>query len=302
VASHKSVLRKHVRGESDTQLANELASPCVVLAEPRGWLALIGQRARDETIKIFNIKEEEGRFIYMDIRLGTEDVKSQDAWRATLAEFIAVLLFVFLGPGAVVSALSLSGGVLNAASVVAIAGAFGLAIALLVTATAPISGGHINPAVTFAVVMNGKMSVTKGCMYWAGQLVGAILGALLLAAVIPDAIQGNLGANALAEGVSSSAGFLLEAVLTFAFVFVVFATAIDPKGMRHLAPVAIGLAILVGHLVAVPFTGTSMNPARSLGPAVVADVWTEHWVFWVGPLVGSGLAALVYKYAFMRIK
>ena len=143
----------------------------------------------------------------MDIRAGTEDVKSQDAWRATLAEFIAVLLFVFLGPGAVVSALSLSGGVLNAASVVAIAGAFGLAIALLVTATAPISGGHINPAVTFAVVMNGKMSVTKGCMYWAGQLVGAILGALLLAAVIPDAIQGNLGANALAEGVSSSAGF-----------------------------------------------------------------------------------------------
>jgi len=85
-------------------------------------------------------------------------------------------------------------------------------------------------------------------------------------------------------------------------VFVVFATAMDPKGPTHLAPFAIGMTILVGHLVAIPFTGTSMNPARSLGPALVAGFWTDHWIFWVGPLIGGGLGALVYEHVFLRRK
>ncbi|MFC2006750.1 aquaporin [Chloroflexota bacterium] len=95
---------------------------------------------------------------------------------------------------------------------------------------------------------------------------------------------------------------LLEAVITFALVFVVFATAMDSRGLGHLAPLVIGMTILVGHLVAIPFTGTSMNPARSFGPALVANVWMDHWIFWLGPLIGGGLAALIYEYIFLRRK
>ncbi len=95
------------------------------------------------------------------------------------------------------------------------------------------------------------------------------------------------------------AGVLVEAVLTFVLVFTVFATAMDPRGMANLAPIAIGLAVLVDHFVGVPLTGASMNPARSFGPALVAGFWDDHWVYWLGPLIGGGLAALVYYLTFM---
>ena len=88
--------------------------------------------------------------------------------------------------------------------------------------------------------------------------------------------------------------------LTFALVFVIFATAIDPKGPTHLAPMAIGLMVMVDHFIGVPMTGASMNPARSFGPAVVANVWTDHWVYWLGPLIGAALAALIYEFVFLQ--
>ncbi|MFC1913912.1 MIP family channel protein [Chloroflexota bacterium] len=236
----------------------------------------------------------------MTIKIEFGNLTSREAWRATVAEFIGVLFLVFFGAGAALAALSVSGGTLNAGVILAIATAFGLAIALMVAATANISGGHINPAVTLGAVITGKIGLAKGGMYWFGQLLGAIVGALLLAAALPDAIQGNLGANALAPGVSIGSGLLLETVITFALVFVVFATAVDSKGSKNLAPLAIGMTIFVGHLVAIPFTGTSMNPARSFGPAVIANFWSHHWIFWLGPLIGGGLAAVVYEYVFLR--
>ena len=224
------------------------------------------------------------------------------AWRAVLAEFIATLLFIFLGAGTVV----VTGGLLNegltSARLVAIALAHGLAIALLVAATAKISGAHINPAVTFGAWITGKIDLTKAVMYVVAQLVGAIVGASLLAAVIPAAARGNLGAHGLGPGVTSGGALLAEIVLTFTLVFVVFATAVDPKGLGHLAPAAIGLTVLVDHLFGVPVTGASMNPARSFGPALVAGAWSNHWIFWIGPLVGGGLAALVYEFLFLRRK
>jgi len=109
-----------------------------------------------------------------------------------------------------------------------------------------------------------------------------------------DLLSFNLGAL---DG--EGGGVLVEAVLTFVLVFTVFATAIDPRGMGNLAPLAIGLAVLVDHFVGVPLTGASMNPARSFGPALVADVWDNHWVYWVGPLAGGGIAALAYYLTFM---
>lgn len=218
-------------------------------------------------------------------------------WRAALAELLAALLFVFVGAGTVVVTGTVLGEEMTSARLVAIALAHGLTIALLVAATAPLSGGHINPAVTLGAMVGGRMAVPRGVAYVAAQLVGASLGALLLTLVLPD--KGGLGAHALGNGVTPGAGVLIEITLTFLFVFVVFATAMDSRGLGHLAPIAIGLAILVDHLMGVPLTGASMNPARSFGPALLAGAWANHWVYWVGPMVGGALAALVYRWVFL---
>lgn len=225
---------------------------------------------------------------------------SLEAWRSALAEFIATLLFVFLGAGSVIVSGGLPNGDLDPARLVAIALAHGLAIAFLVYATANISGGHINPAVTFAAFLTKNISAARGLMFVAAQLGGAVIGALLLLATIPDAADTNLGAHALGPDVSVSMGLLMEIVVTFALVFVIFATAVDPSGMGNLAPLAIGLAVLVDHIVAVPITGASMNPARSFGPALVAGEWGDQWIYWVGPLIGGAIAGLVYQFAFMN--
>ncbi len=223
---------------------------------------------------------------------------SPAAFRAVLAEFIATALFVFLGAGTVVVTGGLLGEAMTSARLLAIAVAHGLAIALLVAATAKISGGHINPAVTFGALLTGRISVARGVRYVTAQLLGATAGALLLQAVIPAVSQGALGAHGLGPGISPGAGLLAEAILTFALVFVVFATALDPRGLTHLGPLAIGFTVLVDHLVGVPLTGASMNPARSFGPALITGSWAGHWIYWIGPLLGAAIAALLYQQVF----
>ncbi len=230
----------------------------------------------------------------------TEADFGQKTWQAVFAELIATLLFVFVGAGSVL----VVGGPSDSGAIVVIALAHGLVIALLVAAIARISGGHINPAVTFGAVITGRMKLSTGILYVAAQLVGAVIGVLLLEAAIvggPEGFEGNLGAHQLNLSVldGRGAGVLVEAVLTFVLVFAVFATAMDKRGMANLAPIAIGLAVLVDHLVGLRLTGASMNPARSFGPALVADSWTDHWVYWLGPLAGGGLAALFYYFTFM---
>ena len=136
----------------------------------------------------------------------------------------------------------------------------------------------------------------------AAQVLGAIVGAWLLTVVVPDAAQVNLGAHGLGPDVTVGAGLIAEIILTFALVFVVFATAMDLKGVGHLAPLAIGFAVAVDHLIGVPVTGASMNPARSIGPALMAGAWDNHWLYWAGPLAGGAIAALVYETVFLRRK
>ena len=137
-------------------------------------------------------------------------------------------------------------------------------------------------------------------MFVSAQLVGAVAGALLLLAAIPDAADTNLGAHALGPSVSIGMGLVMEIVVTFALVFVIFATAVDSGGMGNLAPLAIGLTVLVDHLVAVPITGASMNPARSFGPALVAGEWANHRIYWIAPLMGGALAGLAYQFSFFN--
>lgn len=233
----------------------------------------------------------------------TEEDLGPNTWRAALAELIAVLLFVFVGAGSVVTVVGVLGlsPASDAGALVAISLAHGLAIATLVAATAKLSGGHVNPAVTFAAVITNRMKLGPGVLYIAGQLIGAVLGALLLDLVVVDSVAGNLGAHGLNDEAleGAGAGLVVEIILTFVLVFTIFAVAMDPKGMGNLAPIAIGLAVLIDHFVGVPLTGASMNPARSFGPALIANEWSDHWVYWLGPLVGGGLAGVVYYAAYL---
>ena len=251
----------------------------------------------------------------MAIQLGFQPGDfSLKTWRAVAAEFIGTGLFVFLGTASVVVARAnlietgAISGIPPAGFIIAVAFAHGLAFAVFVAATAKISGGHINPAVSFAAALTGKMKVSTAALYVAAQLAAAVFGSLLVKAVIAGPMELGLGAHGVGSltlledqvGDGAGAGLLVEIILTFALVFVVFATAIDPKGLGHLAPVAIGLTVLVDHLVGIPLTGASMNPARSFGPAVVANIWDDHWIYWLGPLIGAGIAALVYEFVFLN--
>ncbi len=234
------------------------------------------------------------------ISIASEDLRSTEARRAALAELVATFAFVFLGAGAVIASGKVLGvDDLTPARLTLIALAHGVAIAILVATFARFSGGHINPAVTISAVVTGKMGITKGGMYIVAQLAGGILAAFLLKGIFPDALESGLGAHALNAEVGAGIGLLVEVVLTFFLVLVVFATAMDPKGPGHLAPFAIGMVVLLDHLVGVPLTGASMNPARTLGPAWAAGAWANHWVYWGGPIAGGIIAAFVYQYLFL---
>eukprot|EP00898_Chlorokybus_atmophyticus_P004839 jgi/Chlat1/5356/Chrsp35S05281 len=233
------------------------------------------------------------------IKIEKDAYLSWDAWRAAAAEFIAALLFLFITMGAVNDTVLGIESHMDAARVLVISLSFGLSITLLVSATAALSGGHINPAVTVSMVLTGNISVVRAAMYVGAQLSGAVVGAALFKGAMPEGRQ-FVGANGLNEGVSAGSALLMEIILTFVLVFVIFATAVDKRGPSNVAPLAIGFAVTVAHFVAIPFAGTSLNPARSFGASVVAWQWDDHWIFWLGPIVGAVLASMVYKHVFYR--
>ena len=222
----------------------------------------------------------------------------QDAFLGGTAEFLATFFFIILGAGTVVVTGTITGGDLDVSRLLTISLAHGIAIMLLVTATANISGGHINPAVTISMIITKNITITKGVIYIACQLAGGVAGALALCWLIPDA--GNLGSHGLGSGITAFQGLGTEIILTFALVFVIFAAAVDPKGLGKLAPIAIGLTVMADHLVGIPLTGASMNPARSFGPALVSMTWDNHWIYWIGPIVGGVAAAIMYKVVFLN--
>lgn len=220
--------------------------------------------------------------------------------RAALAEGLATLLFVFMGAGTVAVSGMIDNGALGSARLVAIAIAHGLGILIGVAATAKISGGHLNPAVTIAAVLAGKIGLRRAGTYIAAQLAGAIIGAVLIKVVVPGPFEGTLGSHAVGAGVGAGSALVAEIAGTFALVWVVFAVAIDPRGLNNIAPIAVGLTILLIHLFLVPLTGASVNPARSFGPALISMTWADHWVYWVGPIVGGSVAGLLYEWFFMN--
>nr|ABK26146.1 unknown [Picea sitchensis] len=222
-----------------------------------------------------------------------------DGFKSYLAEFISTLLFVFAGVGSAMAYDKLtSSAALDPAGLVGVAICHGFALFVAVAIAANISGGHVNPAVTFGLVLGGQITILKGIFYWIAQLVGAIVACLLL-----KFVTGGLTTptHNVAAGMSTIEGVVMEIVITFALVYTVYATAADPKkgSLGTIAPIAIGFIVGANILAAGPFSGGSMNPARSFGPAVVSGDFTNNWVYWFGPLVGGGLAGAVYGGVFI---
>ncbi|XP_076470710.1 aquaporin-5-like [Babylonia areolata] len=222
-----------------------------------------------------------------------EDITSLRLWKGIFAEFVGVLLLVLVGCG---SCISLDR---SPSSVVQISLCFGLSVATIVWNIAHISGGHINPAVTLALLATRKISLAKAVFFVIFQLVGAVVGAALLMAFTPEDFHKKLGATVVTDVLNPGQAVGVELFITFVLVFTVFAS-IDSRrrDLNGSTPLSIGLSVTMCHLFAVQYTGSSMNTARSFGPAVVTGFWDHHWVFWVGPITGGVAAGLVYEYLF----
>ncbi|KAK7800547.1 hypothetical protein U0070_006734, partial [Myodes glareolus] len=225
-------------------------------------------------------------------RLGSMwELRSIAFSRAVLAEFLATLLFVFFGLGSALQWAS------SPPSVLQIAVAFGLGIGTLVQALGHVSGAHINPAVTVACLVGCHVSFLRAAFYVAAQLLGAVVGAAILHEITPVEIRGDLAVNALHNNATAGQAVTVELFLTLQLVICIFASTDERRSDNLGSPaLSIGFSVTLGHLLGIYFTGCSMNPARSLAPAVVTGKFDDHWVFWIGPLVGAIIGSLLYNY------
>jgi len=209
-----------------------------------------------------------------------------------LAELISTFALVFIGAGAILANNSLTG----------VALAHGLVLMAMIYATAHISGAHVNPAVTLGMWVTKKINTKDGIFYIFAQLLGASIAGYLLLAIFPNGLDANLGATSLASNVSFGMGILIEAILTFFLVFTIFGVAVDKRGHNGAYGLAIGLVLTFDILVGGNLTGAAMNPARSFGPALASGFWSNHLVYWIGPIIGSVVAALTYNKLLLRKK
>lgn len=217
--------------------------------------------------------------------------------RKILAEFVGTFTLIFIGAGAVI--IFAAGG---PADLTTVALAHGLAIGTMVSAVGHVSGGYFNPAITIGAWVARRLDTKTALTFLVTQLAGATAGAAVLRGTLPQRIWGpsELGATQV-ELVSDLQAMVIEGVLTFFLVWVVFATAVDSEGsFGKVAGLAIGFVIAMDIMMAGPFTGGSMNPARTFGPALVAGFWETHWVYWVGPVAGAVAAAGAYELGVLR--
>ena len=220
----------------------------------------------------------------------------KDALRHFVAEFVGVFALVFVGGGSI-----MMGRYTTAATPLILAAtAHGLILAVMVTATMRISG-HLNPAVTIGFLATRRIEPLMAAIYLVAQVLGAVIAAYALKATIPaalfDAARG--GGQSIASDVTLGQAFGLEMIATFFLTFVVFGTAVDPDAPK-VGGFAIGLTVAADILAIGPLTGASMNPARSIGPAVATGIFEGQAVYWAGPIVGSIAAALIYEFLFLR--
>ncbi|KAH9553017.1 hypothetical protein CY35_09G098000 [Sphagnum magellanicum] len=237
-------------------------------------------------------------------------------YRAVIVEFAATLLFVYVGVSTVIGvAAASSNEVVDGGGVglLGIAWAFGGMIFVLVYCTAGISGGHINPAVTFALLLARKVTIPRTVCYMIAQCAGAVCGVGVVRAVQGSTLfhEYGGGANYIHQGYSLGKGLVAEMLGTLLLVFTVM-SATDPErkeaqdahdNVPVLAPLAIGFTVFLVHLATIPITGTGINPARSFASAAILNkpqAWHQHWIFWVGPFLGATLAAIFHQFVMRR--
>ena len=224
--------------------------------------------------------------------------------RAWFAEAIATYALVFFGPLAIILSVVAFGDGLSIESIIMIALGHGAAIGLMVYAFGHISGAHINPAVTIPMMITKKISVADGIGYIIFQLIGAVVAAFSLKAILPEIgakvhFGTQTGPSELLNN-SVMAGITVEIILTFFLVTVIFLTAVHKKAPAGIHGISIGGMVFLLHLVGVPLTGASMNPARTFGPAVVSGFWELHWLYWLAPIIGGIIAGVIMNYVFVN--
>ncbi|KAF2355401.1 Major intrinsic protein [Trinorchestia longiramus] len=221
--------------------------------------------------------------------LGTQEIKTVGLWKALAAEFLGTLILVLFGCASTLG---------EKTDIVKVSLTFGFTLACLIQALDHISGCHVNPSVTLGMLVARYMSVTRSILYVVAQTLGGIAGAGILYGITPTEIQYGMGVSRVNPELSEGQAFGVEVLCTFLLVFTIFGTTdsrrTDVKGSISLA---IGLAAVCTHLFGIPYTGASLNPARTFGPALVVggDAWAHHWVYWAGPICGGILGALVYQ-------
>ena len=228
----------------------------------------------------------------------------EDTWpKQLLAEFIGTFALVFIGAGSVILAGPTGAGI------VGVALAHGFVLAVMVSVLGHISGGHFNPAVTIAAWVVRKIDSPRAGLFIVTQLVAGIAAAAALRGLLPGALvnptgaETNLGNTLVNDAMTIGAAVVLEAILTFFLVIAVFGTAVDDRGpFSKTAGLTIGFVLVFDILMAGALTGASMNPARSLGPAVVSGNYSDLFVYFVGPIGGGVIAAAVYWWAFLRFR
>lgn len=230
-------------------------------------------------------KEQEEEKVY-----SVQELKSWKFWRAVMAEFVGTLLFVFLGCASTLT---------NPVNPVRVALAFGLAIMALIQMFGHISGGHFNPAVSLGLLASFQITIFRALFYTIAQTIGAIVGGMILKGATPGSFHANLGVTKVANGYTLVQGVGIELILTFCLVFVIVATTDGNRTDFGSVSLKIGLTVAMLHFSCITLTGSSMNPARSLGSAVASGDYDTHWVYWVGPILGGCIATLLYKFLFM---
>lgn len=214
--------------------------------------------------------------------------------KKSLSEFIGTFALIFVGAGAVCADYYLTKSGAPGFGLLGIAIAFGFVVVAVVYSLGYISGAHINPAVTVSMVATGRLDARTGFTYIASQLAGATFAGYILKFLFPEAMAVHLGSCALGSGVTITQAIIMEIVITFILVFVVYATVIDKRATPSFAGLAIGLVVLFGVMVGGPISGGAMNPARVFGPAIASGFLDNHLVWWAGPIVGGVLAGVVY--------
>jgi len=214
------------------------------------------------------------------------------------AEFVGTFALCFVGQGAICVAQMTGAG---PEALIGIAAAHGLALATMISALGATSGGHFNPAVTFGFLVTGRQKLPSAIAYWVSQILAGVVASVLLRSMLPEAVWrgAHLGAPAIAPEIGVGSAVVLEFIMTFFLVTAVWGTAVDERAPK-IGGFGIGLTVTMDILMGGPLTGAAMNPARAFGAAQFGEAMQNHWVWWVGPMLGGAAAALIYDRVVMK--